>query len=95
MDHTDASSPRSIPGDGRALVDRRDPPWHPSPLDPHPHKPGPVPHGSVDIHIDLSRPLHGWATRQPEGVSARVRRLRTAEQRRRDGRGGATRKGPR
>jgi len=48
----------------------------------------------VDIHIDLSRSLRGWATRQPEGVSARVRRLRTAEQRRRDGRGVATWKGP-
>jgi len=46
-------------------------------------KPGPVPHGYVDIHIDLPRPLRDWAKRQPEGVSALVRRLLTAEQRRR------------
>jgi hypothetical protein len=42
-----------------------------------------VPHGYVDIHIDLPRPLRDWAKRQPEGVSALVRRLLTAEQRRR------------
>ena len=46
-------------------------------------KPGPVPHGYVDIHIDLPRALRDWAKRQPEGVSALVRRLLTAEQRRR------------
>lgn len=46
-------------------------------------KPGPVPHGYVDIHIDLPRALRDWAKRQPKGVSALVRRLLTAEQRRR------------
>lgn len=47
---------------------------------------GPVPHGYVDIHIDLPRALRDWAKRQPEGVSALVRRLLAAEQRRREGR---------
>jgi len=46
-------------------------------------KPGPMPHGYVDIHIDLPRFLRDWAKRQPEGVSALVRRLLTAEQQRR------------
>ena len=46
-------------------------------------KPGPMPHGYVDIHIDLPRFLRDWAKRQPEGVSALVRRLLAAEQRRR------------
>lgn len=43
-------------------------------MEPHPHKPGPVSKGYVDIHIDLPRPLRDWAKRQPEGVSALVRR---------------------
>jgi hypothetical protein len=46
-------------------------------------KPGPVPKGYVDIHIDLPRRLRDWAKRQPEGVSALVRRLLLDEQRRR------------
>lgn len=44
---------------------------------------GPVPKGYVDIHIDLPPALRDWAKRQPEGVSALVRRLLAAEQRRR------------
>lgn len=52
-------------------------------MKPHHPKPGPVPHGYVDIHIDLTPALRDWAKRQPEGVSALVRRLLTAEQRRR------------
>ncbi|HEY5866966.1 MAG TPA: hypothetical protein VI542_15690 [Candidatus Tectomicrobia bacterium] len=39
-----------------------------------------MPHGYVDIHIDLPRALRDWAKRQSEGVSALVRRLLTAEQ---------------
>jgi hypothetical protein len=46
-------------------------------------KPGPVPHGYVDIHIDLPRPLRDWAKRQPEGVLALARRRRAAAPRRR------------
>ena len=49
-------------------------------------KPGPLPRGYVDIHIDLPRALRDWAKRQPEGVSALVRRLLAAEQRRRQAR---------
>ena len=52
-------------------------------MEPYPHKPGPVPKGYVDVHIDLTPALRDWAKRQPEGVSALVRRLLTAEQRRR------------
>ena len=52
-------------------------------MEPYPHKPGPVPKGYVDVHIDLTREQRDWAKRQPEGVSALVRRLLTAEQRRR------------
>jgi hypothetical protein len=37
----------------------------------------------VDIHIDLPRPLRDWAKRQPEGVSALVRRLLSAARQRR------------
>ncbi len=44
-------------------------------MEPYPHKPGPVPHGYVDIHIDLTREQRDWAKRQPEGVSALVRHL--------------------
>ena len=50
---------------------------------------GPVPKGYVDIHIDLTREQRDWAKRQRGGVSALVRRLLTAEQRRRQRRGGA------
>lgn len=64
-------------------MDVKYPTWYASPMDTAPPKPGPVPHGYVDIHIDLPRPLRDWAKRQPEGVSALVRRLLTAEQRRR------------
>lgn len=46
-------------------------------------KPGPVPKGYVDIHIDLPRTLRDWAKRQPEGVSALVRRLLLDERKRR------------
>ena len=47
------------------------------------HKSGPLPKGYVDIHIDLPRPLRDWAKRQPEGVSALVRRLLAEERTRR------------
>ena len=39
-----------------------------------------------DIHIDVPPEIADWAKRQPEGVSALVRRLLAAEQRRREGR---------
>ena len=54
-------------------------------MDTPPPKTGPVPHGYVDIHIDLPRSLRDWAKRQPEGVSALVRALLAAEYRRREG----------
>jgi len=43
---------------------------------------GPVPKGYVDIHINLPRRLRDWAKRQPEGVSALLRRLLLDEWRR-------------
>lgn len=46
---------------------------------------GPLPKGYVDIHIDLPRADRDWAKRQPEGVSALVRRLLAAERARREG----------
>ena len=42
-------------------------------------KPGPLPKGSVDVHINLPRRLRDWAKRQPEGLSALLRRLLTDE----------------
>lgn len=83
MDNTTTSSRRAVQGAGHDLMDMRYPTWYPSPMDPTRATPGPVPHGSVDIPIDLPRALRDWAKRQPEGVSALVRRLLTAEQRRR------------
>jgi len=47
------------------------------------HKSDPLPKGYVDIHIDLLRPLRGWAKRQSEGASALVRRWPAEERTRR------------
>ena len=61
---------------------------------PQPYLGGPnegvlLPKGYVDIHIDLPRPLRDWAKRQPEGVSALVRRLLAEERTRPRGAAGA------